>query len=143
MEASVERDAPVCIWSNRADPATRQVEVPSGRPMAKAGVHWVCPEHQEQLRDFVQRAEREQSRFLAAIGLSVAGSLLPLFLDSLIAYAVPLLLLGLALVRYPYAAPLTVTRNGIAGSIRALRVSGAILIIGGLLFAGAGVAWLE
>jgi hypothetical protein len=111
--------------------------------MAKARVQWVCPEHQQQLRDFVQRAEREQPRFLAAIGVGVAGSLLPLFLDSLIAYAVPLLLLGLTLLRYPYAAPLTVTRNGIAGSIRALRVSGAILIILGLLFAAAGVAWLE
>jgi hypothetical protein len=143
MEARAERDAPVCIWSNRADPDTRQVEVPSSRVLAKARVQWVCPEHHQQLKNFVERAEREQPQFLAAIAVSVAGSLLPLFLDSVMAYAVPLLLLGLALVRYPYAAPLTVSRNGIAGSIRALRVSGAILIIVGLLFAGLGVAWPE
>jgi hypothetical protein len=68
------------------------------------------------------------------------SALAPLFIDSTLGLARPLAVIGITLTAYPYAAPLTVARNGVAGSIRGLRIFGIVLLCFGLLFAGLALA---
>jgi hypothetical protein len=124
----------LCLWSHRPDRGTRPISIARDRTLEAPLLVHVCPEHEERVRQHYRWLAEHQSKFFAAMGLAVVSFLLPLFLDSLLGLGIPLALLGGALVAYPVAAPLTVARNGIAGSMRILRVFGTALVLMGLGF---------
>jgi hypothetical protein len=127
-----------CTWSNAADPGTRIVALEPAAN-AKAEEWAVCPQHEPLLRAFVARAERQKTRFFIAVFISMASALAPLFIESALGIAIPLLLIGITLLAFPFAAPLSVARNGVAGSVRLVRIFGALLLAFGALFAGLGL----
>lgn len=95
---------------------------------------------------YAQRIYNESNRFLLLILGSVL-SFLPLLLlvfltpyqhiFSALATAIPLILVGLVIIRYPFATPETVGFWGIRNSIRLAKRVGVIMILAGL---SAGIA---
>lgn len=128
-------NAPICAWSNRPDPGTRPVQIASGRPLEKPRVYDVCPEHESILRRHAAALERRRPFFFAALAAIFISALVPLFTDSTLGLALPLFTMGVTLIAFPYAAPLTVSRNGIRGSVRLLRAFGCVLLVFAVTFA--------
>lgn len=97
---------------------------PSERPTTYA----VCPEHEPRLRAYHTRLQRRRTVFYGAMIVVLFSAPLPAFTDAPIALAVPLGLLGAALVALPFATPTTVRLLGIVRSILMVRLVGGVLL---------------
>lgn len=84
--------------------------------------------------------QRQKPLFLAAIALGIIAALGPAFTDSPLGIAAPLLIIGATLIAFPFATPMTVSRNGVAQSILILRIFGFSLLIFGVVFLYLGLA---
>ena len=126
----------LCTWSHAADAETRIIFLEGAVRGAKAKEWAVCPQHEPLLQAYLNRAKRQQSRFFTALFISMGSALAPLFTTSSFGIAAPLMLLGATLVAFPFATPLTVAKNGVAGSIKVLRLLGTILLLLGAVFVG-------
>lgn len=127
-----------CAWSNRPDAGTRPVELRPARRFEKPHVYDVCPDHEPLLRNYIDRLQRRRPHTVAALGAVFASALAPLFIATSLGLAIPLFVTGTTLIVFPYAAPLTVGRGGVAGAMRTLRVFGSILLVFAVIF-----AWLS
>lgn len=87
--------------------------------------------------------ESRRTWFFAGVFASMASALTPLFTTSSFGMAAPLICMGVTLVAFPFAADLTVERNGVAGSRKLIRVVGALLLAMGAAFAVLGVLELR
>lgn len=136
-----------CVWCARTDDAVREISVPMAdrwganpreRPL------WVHGEHEDAFRSFAAGANRNGRTFLfglvafalAFCALGVADVVLDLD-NRLVAVAggAAVALLGVMLIRYPFATPETTSGMGIDLSIKMVRVYGGVFIAAGLAMA--------
>ena len=126
--------APVCEWSNRPDAGTREIVLPARAPRA-APVSWrVCPRHESQVRDYHERLQTDRTRFVAGVVAVLLLAPVSALFEQPVGIALLLAVVGTVLVAFPFAAPLTVRRNGIARSILLVRGLGGVLIFFAAVF---------
>lgn len=148
-----------CIWCNRSGGELRSIEIPAPNQfphedreprMQEALVH---PEHEARARDFVGTAYRESGRFVvamlflpfllfvpaaAASGLSGAARGFEYWV-AIFGGAV-LILLGVFMIRYPFATPQTERLLGLKYSIWLVRVAAVGIVTGGIWLLVRGLA---
>ena len=102
----------------------------------------VLPEHEEALREFVERARRFGRPFLLSVLAFTLGMVAAVVLGSLDVWSSPvtagiagtlLSLLGLLLVIFPFATPETVQAFGVCRSILIVRVLGLLALVAGIV----------
>lgn len=130
---------PKCIWTGRRDERAIKVTISTlGRlasPTEKT-VH-ILPEHEEKLRDFNSSFVKEGRTFLywmmgtvIVIPFLVVAGLILTSLYSvpqsilLALVGLPVVLIGVLMLRYPYSTPETVKWLGIAKSVKVVRWCG-------------------
>lgn len=118
-----------CIWTNHPSDDLRDVS-----PPGFADTYPVCPEHEAELREYLARAGNALPWFVAAIFVTIFSALAPVFWDSSAAIAIPLFTLGLTLIAFPFATPMTLRRGGIQPSTRLLRGMGVVMLLAGCVF---------
>ena len=136
-----------CVWCARRDDTVREISVPmidrwgaspSERPF------WVHGEHEDAFRAFAGLANRNTRPFVfALVGIPLALLIMVIaaaafHLDSRLVGTVVgagVALMGVVLVRWPFAMPETVEDLGIDLSIKMVRVYGCVFIVAGLAMA--------
>lgn len=137
---ALERMSKRCIWSNRQDPGTREVELEPKTRFARPEAVQVCPAHESQVRKYHDSCERYGGWFLALHGLLAFGSLM------LWALGVPenavagglFIGVGVLVLVFPFATPQTVEMMGVYPSVLLVRVIG-VGMIGGVILSALGV----
>ncbi len=130
---------PTCIWTNeatdRAVPITLDVPSSTGGAGSPRTAH-VLPEHESDVRAYVQRVERGGRLMLAGVlglsGIMVAvavGGEVAGWSDRVIAQIAGWLVIAMSglLVAFPFATPQTVGALGIRASIRLTRALSVVL----------------
>ena len=129
-----------CTWSGRPDPGTREIELPGPHPLARPEHAAVCPEHEARLRAFHAYAARHRNHFFLAFAAVLVLAAASVMIGPDLGIALVLLLLGTALIAFPFATPLTVERMGVARSALLLRAMGVALLAFGAAFLWLGLA---
>ena len=117
-----------CAWSNRADAGTREILLPARRAKERPIAWRVCPRHENQVRVYHERMQRDRTRFIIGVVLVILAAPMAVFFEPEVGIAMLLAMAGTVLYAFPFAAPLTVLRNGIARSMLIVRALGALLL---------------
>lgn len=127
-----------CVWTNRIDDSVKRVSVPDvdllGRKRGTRQVH-VLPEHEAQLKCYVERASRLRIPFLAGIAIGFVLVVLGFLLGLLVLEYLALIWLGALMLFLPFVTRTTIDAFGVRTPVRLVRRSG-------LTFVAAGVAFL-
>lgn len=124
------------IWTGRKSDSLIEVEVPGmnrfGGPAPSQKV-WVEPEHEEELRRFVDLALRRGRFFLAvmlggSVVMTAASVLIPVWPWALWGVTGGLAAMGVTIVLCPFATPETVRTIGIRRSVALARVAGVVTV---------------
>lgn len=133
-----------CIWTNRKSDRVKEITIKItdrfGRKPYQKKV-WVLPEYEKDLRDFNEYAVKYSYLFLwLVLGLPFIPVFLSMFLFLeiitgtviLTVVGITTILIGLALIKFPFTTPETVNMIGLKSSIKTAKIIGAGVIILGL-----------
>lgn len=133
---------PKCIWTNQRSDRLKEIEIETaGRFGAgrKKETVYVLEEHEQKVRNFASHVDRNALRFtlfmLALPFVGVVAALLTAINEfiGLVVVGGMLVLLGIVLIVYPFATPLTVKVLGLRRSILIARFSGVVIILMGIV----------
>lgn len=133
---------PRCLYCNTSAEIS-PLKQETGKIAGPGHVFYYCSEdcHHE-IANYVQKVNAESNRFLLLIlgaALSFLPFLLLVFLSiyhtifTALSTAIPLILVGMVIIRYPFATPETVKFWGIRKSVAVLKRLGIILILSGIV----------
>lgn len=128
-----------CVWSGKRDPRVITITLNSLSRFTKPEekTFYVLPEYEQNLRDFNEKLVAGGRTFLILIiGLIVLLQIVALvaitnfFSDAMILYVVGVItaLIGVVIIRYPFATPETVKWLGYKKSITLARAAGYLTI---------------
>ena len=136
---------PRCIWSNKKSARLKEVKVLATNRWATSTREETCyvlPEYEAALRAYTADAVRHGKTLMILIGMSVVLILLATALgvfgvlsdwSTLLVVAGSMVLMGGALIRFPFPTPETIRMLGVHKSIRFARLAGWLTVGVGLL----------
>lgn len=122
-----------CMWCNKKSNELREIFIPdTNRPLDEIS-YFVCPEHEQKFRKFLDQARRFGPLFiglavLSMISLIISGgySYMNLFIASFAS-------MGLIMIIFPFCTPQTIAMVGVAKSIIIARILGGIFFASGVI----------
>lgn len=148
-----------CIWCNRSGGVLRTIELPAPNQFPHGERHprlqeaLVHPEHESRTREFVEAAHHKSGRFVVvmaflplivcvplglAMELSAGEAARPFWTGVLLGPVI--VLLGLFVLRHPFATPQTTRFLGLKYSIWLVRVAAALFVAQGIWLLGWGLS---
>jgi hypothetical protein len=128
-----------CIWCNKKNDELREIFIPNTNPSASK-LHeiscFVCPEHEQKLRKFFNRARRYALLFIGLMVLSLISLIISGGYSnrdwSENAFIASFASIGLIIIIFPFCTPQTIAMIGVAKSIIIARIIGGIIFAAGI-----------
>lgn len=96
----------------------------------------MLPEHESDLRSFIDYARRFRVLFLVLVPLLTAAMVIFALVEHVAAVGISVVITGVVAMVLPFATPHTVEMLGLSKSIRLARILGGITAVIGLILAG-------
>jgi hypothetical protein len=135
VETKRTRIRPRCTWTGRHSDEVKELRLETLDRWgfrAREETFTVLPEHEEELRRFVDYQRRYGRVFLGLVALSIVAAL---FVRSSLGIGLGMIGLGVLTYVFPFATPETVQMIGMRASIRTVRYLSVLPILIGLFFA--------
>lgn len=125
-----------CMWCNKKNNELREIFIPDTNPSASRLNEiscFVCPEHEQKLRKFHDRARRYGLLFIGLAVLSLISLIISGGYSSENGFIASIAFMGLILIIFPFCTPQTISMVGVAKSIIIARILGGIFFALGVI----------